>query len=172
MKLTFGKWQGWNTEDMARTFEARGYLEWGKENLKSPKWRKECERVLKITNYDEELSIKAIMHEANAGGEYLDFDEAQIFVQDKMRKEAAWQKFQTEKINLQTRFIAYLLKDENITEKAATWMVRSVTSEEEYKHFTMRGAIAIIKETGRLQYIERGLKHYWVEMDKLYMQIQ
>lgn len=45
-KITFGKFQGWDTEKLAQTSEGRGYLEWGAEDLRSPKWRKEFQRVL------------------------------------------------------------------------------------------------------------------------------
>lgn len=61
MKLTFGKYKGMNTEDLARAGdEARGYLVWCVENLRSPKWRQECERALSLkAEQDVELTARA-----------------------------------------------------------------------------------------------------------------
>lgn len=47
MKITFGKWQGWDTDELAKSGSfGRPYLEWGAEELKSPKWGKEFQRAL------------------------------------------------------------------------------------------------------------------------------
>lgn len=47
MKITFGKWQGWDTNKLAKSGSfGRTYLEWGAEDLKSPKWQNEFKRAL------------------------------------------------------------------------------------------------------------------------------
>lgn len=61
--FTFGKWRGWNTDDLAQTFAGRGYLSWCAENLKSPVWRAECARALQENKeIDIGLAAKAEMH--------------------------------------------------------------------------------------------------------------
>lgn len=47
-KLTFGKYQGYETEDLAKFSDGRAYLAWGIQKLDSPKWRAEFERVLTL----------------------------------------------------------------------------------------------------------------------------
>jgi hypothetical protein len=47
MQITFGKWQGWDTDRLAKTGSfGRAYLDWGATNLQSPKWRREFKRAL------------------------------------------------------------------------------------------------------------------------------
>lgn len=85
MKVTFGKWQGWDTDDLAKTTEGRSYLEWGKEKLQSPMWRNEFARALReAAPMDETLEIRAIS-KANPD---IDEVEAWQIVQER-KKEAA-----------------------------------------------------------------------------------
>jgi len=69
MKITFGKFKGWETEDLARAGNTgRKYLRWGADNLKSPKWAREFERVLTSSpldaKYDIDLMAQAIVIDA------------------------------------------------------------------------------------------------------------
>lgn len=75
-KLTFGKFNGWDTEKLAQTSEGRDYLEWGAENLRSPKWRKEFQRVLdnfSASDIDIMAEAKAIL----ANSPDIGWDEAE-----------------------------------------------------------------------------------------------
>lgn len=62
MKLTFGNWRNWDTNDMAKTTDGREYLAWGTRKLQSAMWRNEFGRAL-AENYsiDESLEIRAIV---------------------------------------------------------------------------------------------------------------
>lgn len=62
VKITFGKWQGWDTDELAKSGSfGRPYLEWGAEELKSPKWRKEFQRALSDNQVmDKNAIAKAI----------------------------------------------------------------------------------------------------------------
>jgi len=62
MKITFGKFNGWDTLDLAKAGgEGRGYLEWGKDNLKSPQLRKAFADALKAdVHADEQLIYQAL----------------------------------------------------------------------------------------------------------------
>ena len=46
MIVTFGKYQGADTNTLARFSEGREYLVWGREKLQSEKWRREFGRAL------------------------------------------------------------------------------------------------------------------------------
>lgn len=62
--ITFGKFQGWEPDKLAKTTEGRSYLEWGADNLRSPKWRKEFQTALDTVSLDEidlDLETQAIM---------------------------------------------------------------------------------------------------------------
>lgn len=79
MKLTFGKFKGWDTEDLAKAGDSgRDYLRWCADNLKSPKWRTECERSLKAGGFDEALAAKAIRD----GEGDISLDEALFLVRE------------------------------------------------------------------------------------------
>lgn len=61
-KVTFGKWQGWDTDDLARTTDGASYLEWGKKKLQSPVWRDEFARALReAAPMDDELEVRATL---------------------------------------------------------------------------------------------------------------
>lgn len=61
MTITFGKWQGWDTDRLAQTGSfGRSYLSWGEDNLRSPKWRKEFARALE----ENQVMDRAAMAEA------------------------------------------------------------------------------------------------------------
>lgn len=84
MKLTFGKFEGWDTDDLAKAGEVgRDYLQWCSRNLRSPKWRRECERVLKsnsASEIDEHLATEAIVVDSGD----ISYSEAQIFARDEI----------------------------------------------------------------------------------------
>lgn len=64
MKITFGKFNGWDTEALAKTTEGRNYLSWGASKLDSPKWRDEFQRALNTVSLDQidiGLEAEAIM---------------------------------------------------------------------------------------------------------------
>ncbi len=63
MRLTFGKFRGWDTNEVALAGSiGTEYLEWCSMNLMNPKWRRECERALRAnTGIDTELAIRALM---------------------------------------------------------------------------------------------------------------
>lgn len=79
MRLTFGKFEGWDTEDLAKAGDyGRSYLVWCAENLKSPKWRAECERALGLGGFDEALTAKALVQDSGDIG----FEEALFIVRE------------------------------------------------------------------------------------------
>jgi len=82
MKLTFGKFRGWDTEDLAKAGETgRNYLYWGSSNLRSPKWAREFERVLGLpVEYDETLMVKALIDSESD----IDYDDAQTYVRGQL----------------------------------------------------------------------------------------
>jgi hypothetical protein len=59
--ITFGKFSGWTTEEVAKAgTPGRSYLAWGAKNLKSSKWRSEFERALReVRTADPELILRA-----------------------------------------------------------------------------------------------------------------
>jgi hypothetical protein len=46
MIITFGKFKGHETTEVAKTTTGRSYLAWGAANLENPKWRKEFQSAL------------------------------------------------------------------------------------------------------------------------------
>ena len=84
-KFTFGKWSGWDTDDLAKTTDGKSKLEWGKKKLQSPQWREECARALREAGpSDEALEVLATVR-ANPD---IDEVEAWQIVQDR-KAEAA-----------------------------------------------------------------------------------
>lgn len=63
MKITFGKFSGWNTEDLAKADKTgREYLYWGANNLKSEMWRREFDRAQRLqVAQDDALAAKALL---------------------------------------------------------------------------------------------------------------
>jgi len=63
MKITFGKFKGWETEDLARAgAKGRDYLHWGLFRFTDPKWLKEFRRVLDLPiEYNFKLMVQAIV---------------------------------------------------------------------------------------------------------------
>ena len=83
-KITFGKWQGWDTDDLARTEDGRNYLSWGTNNLQSSQLKAEFARALANAGQpDETLEIRAIVR-ANP-----DIDEAEAWQIVQERKSEA-----------------------------------------------------------------------------------
>lgn len=73
-KLTFGKFSGVDTMELAAGGDTgRDYLEWGAENLKSPKWRQLFDEAL-VANvaYDMEAEARLIVRDQGD----ISFDEA------------------------------------------------------------------------------------------------
>lgn len=63
-KLTFGKWQGWEIENLVKFSDGRSYLAWGAEKLQNPKLRKEFQAALdnfKAEDMSIELEAEAIL---------------------------------------------------------------------------------------------------------------
>lgn len=80
-KLTFGKWQGWDTKDLAKFSDGRSYLEWGIVKLESPKWRQEFQAALDAVSpaeIDLELEAQSIMRDDCQ----IDANDAYILAQD------------------------------------------------------------------------------------------
>ena len=74
MEITFGKWQGWDTNDLAKAGEAqRDYLRWGAANLQAPKWRKEFADALKRNQSFDQKMVACALHQ-----EYDDLDDEDI----------------------------------------------------------------------------------------------
>lgn len=83
MVITFGKYKGWDTEDLAKAGEqGRNYLHWGSGNLRSPKFAREFERVLNLSvEYNEALMVKAVVEAEN-----IHPDDARIYVQEELER--------------------------------------------------------------------------------------
>jgi len=100
-QITFGKFQGWTPLELAQAGEAgRGYLSWGAEHLKSPKWRQAFEAALHAdVQADPSLMAKAIMKDASdisydealelAHGEIEQKEEISAFLQGLEERQAA-----------------------------------------------------------------------------------
>lgn len=80
-QITFGKWQGWDTNRLAQAGSfGRDYLSWGAQNLESLKWKKEFDRAL---NNNREMSRDAMasaitQHYADLGPEMDQVIEAEL----------------------------------------------------------------------------------------------
>lgn len=93
-QITFGKFHGWTPLELAQAGEVgRGYLSWGAEHLKSPKWRRAFEEALRADVQPEPaLMARAIVRDAPdigydeamelARGEIEQQEELAAFVQD------------------------------------------------------------------------------------------
>ena len=83
MIITFGKFKGWDTEDLAKAGEAaRNYLSWGSSNLRSPKWVREFDRVLSLgAENDKGLMVRAIVE-----GEDISQDDAETYVREELER--------------------------------------------------------------------------------------
>lgn len=91
MKITFGKFSGWNTEDLAKAGKTgRDYLYWGANNLKSEMWRREFDRAQRLqVAQDDTLAAKALLVSDPDLGMY----EAQRIVSDEKAEEAERDRF-------------------------------------------------------------------------------
>lgn len=91
MQITFGKYQGWDTEDLAKAGEAgRSYLNWGADNLRSPKWRKEFSRALAISarEQDEWLTASAIVQDCPDIG----YEDAHMAAREEIAFRQEWER--------------------------------------------------------------------------------
>ena len=80
MIITFGKFSGWSTEDLAKTTDGRNYLHWGMANLKSPKWQAEFKRVLsEVKSTELNINLEA---ELNYQSGDLDYEDALKLAQE------------------------------------------------------------------------------------------
>lgn len=90
MILTFGKFRGWDICDLAKAGEiGQNYLSWCVNNLKSPKWRNECDRALEINDFDFDLAVKAVIQSDN-----LTHEEAVAWVnseQESLQEQLTWE---------------------------------------------------------------------------------
>lgn len=85
-KITFGKFQGWDTLDLAKAGEdGRNYLRWGAESLKSPFWRKEFEQALKV---DIQSDIELMAQVTIIRNPDIGYDEALYFAQAEIEQNA------------------------------------------------------------------------------------
>ena len=84
-QITFGKFQGWTPRELAQAGETgRGYLSWGAEHLKSPKWRRVFEEALRAdVQADTQLMTRAILKDAPD----LGYDEALELARCKIEQE-------------------------------------------------------------------------------------
>lgn len=91
MQITFGKFNGWKTEDLARAGKTgREYLYWGANNLKSEVWRREFDRAQRMdVAQDDALAAKALLVSDPDLGMY----EAQRIVSDEKAEEAERDRF-------------------------------------------------------------------------------
>ncbi len=105
MKVTFGKWNGWDTDNLAKAGMAgRSYLEWGSENLESPKWRTEFKRAL-ADNTTSDLHLVA---SAAAKADGITYEEAYEWAEE-MKLEADAHAAKEEKLGkLQNYFVRQL----------------------------------------------------------------
>ena len=79
MKLTFGKFNGWNLSDLARTTAGRRYLVWAADGLRSPKWRDACSAALRsvpTNEVDADINLSARAIQANDPHDFVDIYEA------------------------------------------------------------------------------------------------
>lgn len=83
-KITFGKFQGWTPLELAQAGEVgRGYLSWGAEHLKSPKWRRAFEEALHAeVGPDVKLMAKAMMKDADD----LSHEEAEFIAREELEE--------------------------------------------------------------------------------------
>lgn len=62
-KFTFGKFNGWDVDELAQTFAGREYLSWCASNLSNSAWRAECAAALaRNGEINEALAARAEMH--------------------------------------------------------------------------------------------------------------
>lgn len=90
MKITFGKFKNWDTNDVAKAGEyGRNYLSWGASNLKSPMWADEFAKALgNNTEQDDNLAAKALYElEGESWDEALRYVHDQRIVEEEMQQE-------------------------------------------------------------------------------------
>ncbi len=162
MRVTFGKWNGWDTEELAKTPQGRSYLEWGSENLKSPKWRKEFDRVLsEVSGYDLNLSTQA---EITANPD-VSPEEIEIWLSEEIEAMEEGEAKDKAFSDLRTRFAGYLQK--NDVSQAGIHLMLETYGQDDMDAHLQSGRIQW-GSPKREQIIMIGLRHFWAEMGKIY----
>jgi hypothetical protein len=98
-RLTFGKYQGFTPSELAATLQGRNYLDWGKDNLKSPAWRKAFDDALAAPwEFNEPAARKMaswIFHQDDE----LEPEDEEPFIReyvDNLRRKFEWEEKSTE----------------------------------------------------------------------------
>jgi hypothetical protein len=80
MQITFGKFRGTQTTEVAKTTAGRSYLAWGAANLESPKWRREFQAALDTVSVSE-IDLNREARDILATGD-IDAEDAYKLAQD------------------------------------------------------------------------------------------
>lgn len=164
MNITFGKWQGWDTDKLAVTLVGRLYLSWGKENLKNSKWAKEFRRVLKENSgYDLPLSIKAEIQD----NPDVSPDDIEIYLRDAIEQAKEEDAQDVAYNDLTARFQKYLLKN-GLSKQGVAYLtnIRNIWSMDDLLQAEKHGRIKF-QSLQHKQIVVKGLAHYWGEMEKI-----
>lgn len=119
MKLTFGKWEGWDTNRLAKSGSfGRSYLEWGAENLQSPKWRKEVQRALDANQVMDKDAIAQAIRQ--------DYPDLVAELDQSVEIELGeWKELKEKKENKEklTNFFSRKLREMGISEAGVTYLI-------------------------------------------------
>ena len=85
VSLTFGKWEGWSSAELAQAgYVGRNYLSWGSTKLRSPVWRQRFKAALRQYN-PEDMDV-ALAARAIQEGDGISWEDARrLAVAEKQR---------------------------------------------------------------------------------------
>ncbi len=117
MQISFGKWQGWDTDKLARTGSfGRDYLTWGSQELQNPKLKREFKRAL---DENKEMCPKAM--EQAIREHYPHLTEIDQEIEIEMGEWATYREAQETKRKL-TNFFARKLTEFGVSEKGVAYL--------------------------------------------------
>lgn len=120
MQISFGKWQGWDTDKLARAGSfGRDYLTWGSQELQNRKWKLEFKRAL---DENQEMCPKAMEQAIREQFPHLT-PEIDQEIDSEMGEWATYREAQEAKRKL-TNFFSRKLRDFGVSEKGVDCLTR------------------------------------------------
>ncbi len=157
MQITFGKWQGWTTDDLAKSGKTgQSFLIWGAENLKSSKWRKDFQRALnENSELDVDLMARAIEQD---DPETVILDSARKFAEEEIREAKAQAEYNEKDAQMQN-FLRRKLSELGISDAGVRFIVSSTHQDfEELERFGRIQFSSEARKKGVLDLVARYLE--------------